>query len=169
MFEVTQIWIEMQRALLRRFPIMPLLVLGALATGAAPASATGKPEIEGRWSEGDRKQPLVLDVSRCGRSYCGRRVEAGDRCGQTVLVVVPRAYRGYRPSGASPPTFDGQIVMRNPPRGNPVTVFILAGKKEIIMQIIGEPGWDLLRRTPPRFKASLARIGDAHCGPSPTS
>jgi hypothetical protein len=41
MFEVVQIWIEMQRAMLRRLPIMPLVVVGALATGAAPAGAAG--------------------------------------------------------------------------------------------------------------------------------
>jgi hypothetical protein len=153
----------MQRALLRRFPIMPLLVLGALATGAAPASATGEPGIEGRWE--DAKRALVLDVGRCGQKYCGRLVEAGGQCGQTVLVVVPRAYRGYRPFQASPTTFDGEIVMRNRPRANQVTVIITAGK----MEIIGEARWDVLRRAPPPLQALLARIADAHCWPSPTS
>jgi hypothetical protein len=160
MFEVIQIWIQMQRAMLRRFPIMPLVVLGALATGAAPARATGGPEIEGRWEgdsirDGDGREAVVLDVSRCGEKYCGRLVTARGRCLWPVLSVVPTAKTSSR---ASEPTFDGQM------NGTKVRVTITAGK----MLIVGraDPSWR--RRTFP-YSASLARIGDAHCGPSPTS
>lgn len=49
-----------------------LIAFAALGVLAAPASATAKSPIEGRWKKGN----LVIRISPCGRDLCGTVIRA---------------------------------------------------------------------------------------------
>jgi len=149
-----------KRAWVRRPHIAVLIAFCALGFDVVLAEEPGRPGIEGRWE--NAKQDLVLDVARCGERYCGRIVQLGDQCAQTVLTVSPKAASPQ----VSQPAFEGELVL--PGRGRPYKARVTltaAGK----MQILGddvEPSF--VRRSFP-FHALLARVGDARCRSSATS
>ena len=52
-----------------------VIALASLAVLAAPASATGKSPLEGRWKKGK----LEIKIAQCGRELCGTIVRASPK------------------------------------------------------------------------------------------
>ena len=79
--------LEMCTSVMKFIPrAMAGLMIGAFCV-ADVANAQDRPntppELEGRWIAQHR--PLVLDILRCGKGWCGVEVISGSTCGKTVL------------------------------------------------------------------------------------
>ncbi len=88
-----------------------------LAAAAAPAVASGRPSIEGRWT--NPKRSVIIDVDRCGPAFCGTVVWAnaeakGDaREGGTRNLVGRRIFSDLKPAGNG--AYRGRVFL--PKRG----------------------------------------------------
>src|SRR5262249_4416423 len=79
--------LEMCASVIKFIPCaMKRLMIGMFfVVGVANAQdhLNSPPKLEGRWVAQHRS--LVLDISRCGKGWCGVEVISGGTCGKTVL------------------------------------------------------------------------------------
>ena len=95
--------------------------LASAATAAAPAGS-----IEGRWS--NPKGSVVVDVDRCGNSWCGTVVSASAKAkadareGGTANLIGTRLLHGFVPDGRG--GYKGKVFLpkRNMSAGGTIRV-----------------------------------------------
>jgi uncharacterized protein (DUF2147 family) len=82
-----------------------LASLAALcAIAAAPALASSRPPIEGRWA--NPKGSVIVEIERCGAAYCARvasanaKAQASARKGGTPKLIGTRVLTDLRPNGS---------------------------------------------------------------------
>jgi uncharacterized protein (DUF2147 family) len=86
-------------------------ICAALAILAAPAAASSKSTIEGRWKNGT----MEIKIARCGRDLCGTVVRASPRQaadakrGSGTDLVGARLITGIQPTG--PGTYSGRVFI----------------------------------------------------------
>jgi uncharacterized protein (DUF2147 family) len=88
----------------RIFATLAASTLAALcAVAAAPALASSKSPIEGRWA--NPKGSVIVQVERCGAAYCARvasanaKAQAKARQGGTPRLIGTHVLTGLRPAG----------------------------------------------------------------------
>lgn len=88
-----------------------VIALASLAVLAAPASATAKSPLEGRWKNG--KMQVV--IAPCGKTLCGTVVKASPlqqakaQRGSGTDLVGARLIEGIEPTG--PGTYRGRVFI----------------------------------------------------------
>jgi uncharacterized protein (DUF2147 family) len=86
-------------------------IFAALGTIAAPAAASSKSTIEGRWKNG----PMVIQIAPCGRALCGTVVKASAtqaadaKRGSGTDLVGARLITSIQPTG--PGTYSGRVFV----------------------------------------------------------
>jgi hypothetical protein len=143
-----------------------ILAAAAPLTAAAIAVDLKPMQIAGRWTSGtyDRKAgSLTLDIVVCGKSWCGIKVEAGEKCGGTALKVA-----FGEPLG--PPShslqFDGTFELADGTEPYIVQAWLVppSEKHPLHLQIAGDTGGPYREyRRSFEFDVQLVRVGDAVC------
>jgi uncharacterized protein (DUF2147 family) len=86
-------------------------IFAAIGIIAAPAAASSKSTIEGRWKNGT----MEIQIAPCGRALCGTvvkasREQAADaKRGSGTDLVGARLITGIQPTG--PRTYSGQVFI----------------------------------------------------------
>jgi uncharacterized protein (DUF2147 family) len=92
-----------------------LFALCAILVTAAPAVATAKTGLEGRWKNG----AMEITIGPCGRSLCGTVVRASARQqaraqnGSGTSLIGARLIKDIEPSGAGTYSADVFVADRN--------------------------------------------------------
>ena len=97
------------------------------AIAAAPALASSKAPIEGRWA--NPKRNVIVEVERCGAAYCATVASATTKAkekalkGGTRKLVGTQVLTGLRPNGAGAykgKAFDPKRNIRAPATVRPI-------------------------------------------------
>lgn len=88
-----------------------LISIAAIAAIAAPASASARDSLEGRWKNG----PMEIVIAPCGKSLCGTVVKASPKQqaraerGSDTDLIGARLITGVEPTG--PRTYKGRVFV----------------------------------------------------------
>jgi hypothetical protein len=159
---------------------MTRLILTALCVVAAAAGATAGPEsskgkaadITGRWQGTNYRMAAVapgcegetckitLDITPCGKGWCGIEVAEKSRCGGTAMTIDGGE------AGENATLFKGRLQLAKGTEPYVIHAYLLPaseGEPERI-EIAGDTGGEfrVFRRSFP-FNAQLVRAGDAVC------
>jgi uncharacterized protein (DUF2147 family) len=117
------------------------------------------PELEGRWAAQHRQ--LVLDISRCGKGWCGVEVLSGATCGKTVL-----RFEITKRENDEDESLRGLLQLAAEARSYSVEVsyFMASGgdSTELLIQGMSGRTFDPWRRSYP-FTEVLISAGPAQC------
>jgi uncharacterized protein (DUF2147 family) len=86
-------------------------IVAVLGIIAAPAAASSKSTIEGRWKNG----PMEIQIAPCGNALCGTVIKASSRQearaerGSGTDLVGARLITGIQPTG--PGTYRGRVFV----------------------------------------------------------
>jgi len=144
--------------------------LCVLAAASPLSAAITAASIAGRWQgdsyASDASGPFVLDIVACGAGWCGVKVEAGDKCGDTALKLDA----GVAETGNDYIQFKGtlQLAPGTEPYVVQTSIFLPVPDDPpgapLKLQITGDTGGEFraYRRSFP-FEAQMARVKEAVC------
>jgi uncharacterized protein (DUF2147 family) len=125
--------------------------------------------IAGRWQTQDRS--LIIDISRCGEEFCGRRVVLRDQGVPTDLGcdrMVLRVRLGQKQPQPNLLAFVGQIDLADKGGHYAADVVIMDGRPGRLHIGGRKEDTSPFARSLP-LDLEMARVGDAACEPTPTS